>query len=433
MNRRTTILPAESITRIISMPLEEHRAVLRKYSWLPDVLRIDGSVIPHILGPVLTVTIFAVGIAAVDRHTDLDIRLSNNVVPLLSVVVGLILVFRNGTSYDRYYEGRKDFATLTSQTRNIARLIWINVAPPPPTTADSSQPSAKVQRKVTKLKIRALRLLIAFPRSVVHHLRKENGSDSQEETRILTEQLRDRARIDTYRKHSRAGTGASGYGTVSELTSPVRGKETPSRSNSSECTATGANGVNQETPLLVDVERQEEVEIHISDHPLIPNMPLTIAHELTRMIWKFKRAGMLDTVGPAGTTAMMVSVQTMVDMLTAMERVSNTPIPASYGIHLKQCVTLYLFALPFTMVKDMGYGMIPIVTVVAFTLMGIEGIANQIEMPFGKDMDDLPLEKYCDEMQRDIEYVMDYLPQGDEEDGFMRDMPQEDDDDAVTF
>jgi putative membrane protein len=35
--------------------------------------------------------------------------------------------------------------------------------------------------------------------------------------------------------------------------------------------------------------------------------------------------------------------------------------------------------------------MIPIVTVVAFTLMGIEGIADQIEMPFGKDMDDLPL------------------------------------------
>lgn len=27
--------------------------------------------------------------------------------------------------------------------------------------------------------------------------------------------------------------------------------------------------------------------------------------------------------------------------------------------------------------------MIPIVTVVAFTLMGIEGIADEIEMPFG--------------------------------------------------
>lgn len=50
---------------------------------------------------------------------------------------------------------------------------------------------------------------------------------------------------------------------------------------------------------------------------------------------------------------------------------------------MKQCVTLYLFALPFTLVKDLHWYMIPIVTVVAFTLMGIEGIANEIEMPFG--------------------------------------------------
>ena len=31
----------------------------------------------------------------------------------------------------------------------------------------------------------------------------------------------------------------------------------------------------------------------------------------------------------------------------------------------------------------MGWAIIPIVTVVAFTFMGIEGIANEIEMPFG--------------------------------------------------
>lgn len=73
----------------------------------------------------------------------------------------------------------------------------------------------------------------------------------------------------------------------------------------------------------------------------------------------------------------------MVDSLGAMERVANTPIPRSYSIHLKQTVTLYLFSLPFTLVNDLGWGMVPLVTVVAFTLMGIEGIADEIEMPFG--------------------------------------------------
>jgi predicted membrane chloride channel (bestrophin family) len=54
------------------------------------------------------------------------------------------------------------------------------------------------------------------------------------------------------------------------------------------------------------------------------------------------------------------------------------------GIHLKQCVTLYLFSLPFTLVQELGWATVPVITVVAFTFMGIEGIAEQIEMPFGK-------------------------------------------------
>lgn len=33
--------------------------------------------------------------------------------------------------------------------------------------------------------------------------------------------------------------------------------------------------------------------------------------------------------------------------------------------------------------KELGWGTVPVVTVVAFTFMGIEGIAEQIEMPFG--------------------------------------------------
>jgi len=96
----------------------------------------------------------------------------------------------------------------------------------------------------------------------------------------------------------------------------------------------------------------------------------------------------------------------MVDQMTSMERIANSPIPSFCwflasclatlplnhtsidGIHLKQSVTLYLFALPFTLMNDLGWGTIPIVTVVAFTLMGIEGIADQIEVPFGEQTPD---------------------------------------------
>jgi len=58
--------------------------------------------------------------------------------------------------------------------------------------------------------------------------------------------------------------------------------------------------------------------------------------------------------------------------------------------------------------------MIPVVTIVAFTLMGIEGIADEIEMPFGKDGSDLPLDTYCDDLKDEIEYIIAKLPEGGE-------------------
>ena len=41
--------------------------------------------------------------------------------------------------------------------------------------------------------------------------------------------------------------------------------------------------------------------------------------------------------------------------------------------------------------NDLGWRTIPIVTVVAFTLMGIEGIADEIEMPFGEHIPEIIL------------------------------------------
>jgi len=65
-------------------------------------------------------------------------------------------------------------------------------------------------------------------------------------------------------------------------------------------------------------------------------------------------------------------------------------------------------------VRDLDWRTIPVVTVVAFTLMGIEGIANEIEMPFGSDKSDLPLDQICADMKEEIEYIIGRLPEGGE-------------------
>ena len=79
-----------------------------QYSWLPDVFRVNGSVrlntlwtpwethltcrlkiLPQIVGPVLTVTIFATGIATAHHH-EYNVTLTNSVTPLLAVVVSTL-------------------------------------------------------------------------------------------------------------------------------------------------------------------------------------------------------------------------------------------------------------------------------------------------------------------------------------------------------
>ncbi|KAB5587336.1 hypothetical protein CTheo_9230 [Ceratobasidium theobromae] len=80
-------------------------------------------------------------------------------------------------------------------------------------------------------------------------------------------------------------------------------------------------------PLLGDDRRTVEFRPYDSRKSL--PLPLIIAHELTRLIHKFRRSGMLDTIGPAGVNAMNALIQSMIDQVTAMERVANTPIPVS--------------------------------------------------------------------------------------------------------
>ncbi|CDO69047.1 hypothetical protein BN946_scf184834.g54 [Trametes cinnabarina] len=422
------------------------------------------QIVPRIIGPVLTVTIFAIGTAYL-WDLGYDISLTNSVVPLLSVVVGLLLVFRQvTTSYDRYYEGRKDFGTMVSHIRNLTRLIWVNVSTPPvDDTAKGKSPASNLTpTQLRRRKVDAIKLCLCFAYAVKHYLRGEDGLEWEDYAGILppsTARLAQglyapsnkdyryssgtvvtkspsmyasyAATEHTTRQHSgvaspltaggtppgeAAGTGVEidiergrARSRSADATKRIRVKRSKDKLKQPGKTAT--------TPLISSL--QQTIDFHTNPDALSTPLPMVIAHELSRTLFKFRRDGYLETVGPAGVNAMNQMVQGMIDMMTCMERVANTPIPRSYGIHLKQCVSLYLFMLPFVLIKELGWAMIPIVTVIAFTFMGIEGIADEIEMPFenvgtGLDNADLPLERYCEDLKEEVEFMVEKLPEGGE-------------------
>lgn len=71
----------------------------------PLVLRfIKGAIHVDIALPVILHALWAALITYIDYSREDHIGLSSNIIPSLSIVVGLMLVFRNSTSYDRFWQ-----------------------------------------------------------------------------------------------------------------------------------------------------------------------------------------------------------------------------------------------------------------------------------------------------------------------------------------
>ncbi len=235
-----------------------------------------------------------------------------------NIVLGLLLVFRTNTAYDRFWEGRKSWGTLVNTVRNLARQIWIAVEVPG--ESDRTQ------------KIASLKMLVAFCVATKQHLRSEPINDELA-TLLTQEQLR---------------------------------------------------------------------KLQPMNHP-----PLEIAFWIGDYLQQQHDRGLLHIYQ---LNSMHKLLDQMVDMLGACERILKTPMPLAYAIHLKQLLLLYCLSLPFQMVGSLGWWTGAIVALISFTLFGIEEIGIEIENPFGRDPNDLPLDAICNTMLRNIEDLISLKP-----------------------
>ena len=125
------------------------------FAWF-RLLGFKGSVIPAILPRVAICMIFAIAVT-VGHFLGWKLSMSFQVVP--SIVIGLLLVFRTNTAYERFWEGRKAWGTLINTVRNLSRSIWITI---------TEQEATDRQEKIV-----VLRLLVAFAIATKLHLRSE--------------------------------------------------------------------------------------------------------------------------------------------------------------------------------------------------------------------------------------------------------------------
>lgn len=316
-----------------------------------------GAIHPVIFLPIVLHALFTALVVYLDKlwYTTEKKSLSvpASTIPSLSIVVGLMLVFRNQTSYQRYWDGRISLKTVVACTRNLARGIMTNAPSCHEVIGVSDDGSSAESSNAT--------------------LTNGDGASTEMAVRVLVATL--------YAiKHALRSEWCAAYVAPG---STVEGSEAgwhPSYPFTSEY-----------TDLLPPGLRGLE------------ESGLGLPIQLTYFIEKYIKLGFdKGWFASSCATGLTGQLDKLTDAYTHMEAVRMTPIPVVYLIHMKQVLALFCAILPFAVVDELGWLSILLVSLVAFFLYGIEGIGLQLEDPFGKDRNDIRMDSIVEDARLEI-------------------------------
>jgi putative membrane protein len=91
------------------------------------------------------------------------------------------------------------------------------------------------------------------------------------------------------------------------------------------------------------------------------------------------------------------------ELLSSAETLKTTPPPKIYIIHIRGFLLSYMFMIPFGFIHEFGVWMLLFLLVFFYFYTGLEIISEEIEDPFGFDMNDLPVEPITMDIENRID------------------------------
>ncbi len=128
-------------------------------SFLKNALSLQGSVTPKVLPKVVVLVLYSMLISCLS-HVYPVIALPVGPFEYGGVIMGLILVFRVNSGYDRWWEARKLWGNIVNQCRNLAMIMIYY-----------TRDDANLWRQ------QAIHTLIAWPYLIKNKLRQQNNLD----------------------------------------------------------------------------------------------------------------------------------------------------------------------------------------------------------------------------------------------------------------
>ena len=276
------------------------------------LLMVKGSLLKKLLPGMTIIATISIVLCYLHMKEKISFLVMSNALPgYMGAAIGLLLVFRNNTAYEKWWEARKELGALVNVSRNIA--ITLNGFLP--------------KENTDKYKI--ANLVAAFAVIMKGHLRN--------------------------------------------------------------------NVIMSETR---DLEKEDYDIIEKSQHK-----PSAIANVITSKIEKLWENKYISDM----QQYMLINqVTAMIDITGKCERIKNTPIPVAYAFLLKFFIILYVMVLPFGLIDELQWWSIPLSLILYYIMMSIVMTAEEIEDPFGRDLNDLPMDEIAANIKKNVTEIIKY-------------------------
>ncbi|MEC8897316.1 MAG: bestrophin family ion channel [Pseudomonadota bacterium] len=115
-------------------------------------------------------------------------------------------------------------------------------------------------------------------------------------------------------------------------------------------------------------------------------------HRAGDVLAEAHKAGDLDSVA---TAALDQHLHGLAGIQAASERIALTPLPFAYTLLAHRTAYVFCYLLPFGLVGVAGWFTPVFTAIVAYTFFGLDRLSEQLEFPFGRHTNDLPLDAIC--------------------------------------
>ncbi|KAK8188117.1 Bestrophin, RFP-TM, chloride channel-domain-containing protein [Phyllosticta capitalensis] len=329
-----------------------------KHSKWPLFMRMHGSIFPELILPITLFGLWATLHSCIS-HFIYPLGVDNILLTVLGFTISLAISFRSSTSYERYGEGRKYWAQLMLVSQTLARDIWVS----------AEEREGEEGKEDVLNKLSALNLIVAFANALKHKLRFEPYMHYEDLHGLIQH-------LDTFAKEAEDPA----------LLLPQR---------KSAMKRTGEY-------LGISMAQSNPRKLLKRANKPVGNLPLEILSYLSRYVDSLIETESLKSYHQVQCTLMITQLN---DILVGTERVLNTPLPIAYSICISQITMLYCALLPFQLWPALEWISIPATCVSAYIILGFEYIGRELENPYGSDVNDLPLDDYCNQIASEIDII----------------------------